>query len=67
MNVSNVGLTAIACGTPVGIMEQEAAYTSNLPLTTHYKIMGNILQLIQLQNGIEIVLMEYEAPQATPY
>ena len=61
MGISNVSTTNMTCGTPPGIMEQEAAYLANLPLTTHYQIRGNVLQLVQFENGRELILMEYEA------
>ncbi len=61
MSISNINTSRTTCDTPPGIMEQEAAYLANLPLATHYQIMGDVLQLIQFENGRELILMEYEA------
>lgn len=59
--------TALTCATPPGVMQQEAAYLTHLPMATSYKIMGDVLQLIRAENGRETVLLEYEAVVATPY
>jgi heat shock protein HslJ len=41
-----------ACATPEGVMEQEHAYLSALPLATQFRVDGNMLSLLTAEGTI---------------
>lgn len=58
---SSVEMTAMACLTPEGIMDQEQEYTSALTSVTGYQINGGQLEMLD-DNGETVLLFVIEQP-----
>ena len=61
LTIGAISTTGSSCGAPAGIMQQEQAYFSALPLVTSYVVSGSQLQLRD-QYG-EVILQYNMAPQ----